>query len=1026
MSEIINKYILDRNVDDLSILLRNNQTLLSRNSADDGDVPILRVTASDVIEFSDVPQVTRDAVLGNELVRFSQIQNLIDGLNPRASVEAATTANIVLLGVQTIDGVAVLPGDSVLVKDQINPAENGVYTVDTGVWNRRSDTNTAEKIDNAYVFAKAGSDNAGNYYLQVADVVNLGVDPVVWDKFNSNALAQAGGGIDITAGIISVDINIAAGLKFDSDKLSVEPTDFAGFGLEDDGIDNLRLSSSGFGNGLTGGSGVPVSVDLDSVGGANIAKAINLSANGLGVKVDDATITENGSGQLTVAGNSINENYITTSIAGLGLSGGDSLPLSVNVDDLTIEIDTDTLRVKDLGITEAKLNSDIDAQTFDTTYTAVNYTPTAVGVEATTQISAHIKGIDLQLASGTIPSTHASTHISGASDPIQSEDLAQAYVPSNYTRTVNGTTVTIADSLGSHLLGIDNALGAIVVSFEGLSDTTFTDLTSGELAVYNGAAWINQTLVEAGVASTTHASTHITGASDEIDGDQLNIDWEPANYSPATVTETTSLDDLSSHLKGIDDAIGTIPPLSNAVVEEFTLTAGQITSGIVLSNLAIPASVTVISNGSPTQFNSDLSITDNGSVSTVAFSAGLQPELIVGDIVEVKYLTDVGAVGVGTVTESRQINTDLSLTGGGDLSANRTFTLLNDTLAPGNSYYYGTNSLGSKGWYLLPTEVGNAVDLADLQDVTITTVANNELLAYNTGTGEWINQTPTEAGFATVSTSGDYGDLINTPTSNSSFTNGAGYLLPADIDTFTELQAIVADETIAKWTDPLSQFTNDSNFITALQAPIQTVNSLTGAVVLDSDDLLGNRVGVNYTATTASTITQHLAAIDTKLANAGSVTSVNTETGAVVLAAADIDSAYTPTNYTQASATIDGHLDGINTELGKVVENPFELQDIVTVSATSDLLLAWANNYVRSDSASAINVTVQPEATIAHTAKTVITIRQVAAGQLTLVPGGGVTLNVRAAEGLKTAEQHAEIQLTYIGSDVWDVRGGIS
>lgn len=55
----------------------------------------------------------------------------------------------------------------------------------------------------------------------------------------------------------------------------------------------------------------------------------------------------------------------------------------------------------------------------------------------------------------------------------------------------------------------------------------------------------------------THASGHITGASDEIDGDKLNIDWDATNYTPATVTDySTNADDLTSHLKGIDTAIG--------------------------------------------------------------------------------------------------------------------------------------------------------------------------------------------------------------------------------------------------------------------------------------------------------------------------------------------------------------------------------------------------------------------------------------------------------------------------------------
>lgn len=57
----------------------------------------------------------------------------------------------------------------------------------------------------------------------------------------------------------------------------------------------------------------------------------------------------------TVANNTINENKLTTSVAGDGLSGGNGTALAVNVDNSTIEINSDTLRVKDLGIVTAKI-----------------------------------------------------------------------------------------------------------------------------------------------------------------------------------------------------------------------------------------------------------------------------------------------------------------------------------------------------------------------------------------------------------------------------------------------------------------------------------------------------------------------------------------------------------------------------------------------------------------------------------------------------------------------------------------------
>lgn len=53
-----------------------------------------------------------------------------------------------------------------------------------------------------------------------------------------------------------------------------------------------------------------------------------------------------------------------------------------------------------------------------------------------------------------------------------------------------------------------------------------------------------------------HASTHIKDGSDEIDGDKLDIDFTPSNYTPSTSpAEADDVDHLTAHLAGIDDAI---------------------------------------------------------------------------------------------------------------------------------------------------------------------------------------------------------------------------------------------------------------------------------------------------------------------------------------------------------------------------------------------------------------------------------------------------------------------------------------
>ena len=82
----------------------------------------------------------------------------------KKSVRVATTANITLSGTQTIDGIAVVAGDRVLVKDQTTASQNGIYVVAAGAWSRATDANTISKLAGALVNVDSGTANGGIRY----------------------------------------------------------------------------------------------------------------------------------------------------------------------------------------------------------------------------------------------------------------------------------------------------------------------------------------------------------------------------------------------------------------------------------------------------------------------------------------------------------------------------------------------------------------------------------------------------------------------------------------------------------------------------------------------------------------------------------------------------------------------------------------------------------------------------------------------------------------------------------------------
>lgn len=79
-----------------------------------------------------------------------------------------------------------------------------------------------------------------------------------------------------------------------------------------------------------------------------------------------------------------------------------------------------------------------------------------------------------------------------------------------------------------------------------------------------------------------------------------------------------------------------------------------------------------------------------------------------------------------------------SLTGGGDLTANRTLSLVGDAATPGNSRYYGTDGTGTKGFHALPA--GDPTLGGDLTG----TASNAQIAAGAVGSSEIANDSVTE------------------------------------------------------------------------------------------------------------------------------------------------------------------------------------------------------------------------------------------------------------------------------------------
>ncbi|MCK1400133.1 hypothetical protein IVB45_18605 [Bradyrhizobium sp. 4] len=152
--------------------------------------------------------------------------------NPQAAfaiktpVRVCTSANIVLNGLLTIDGVTVAAGDRVLVRNQSDSTQNGIYAVSSGNWTRTTDfDDLGEMVKGTQVYINEGTANgAKTSYVTASDPItpdttSLTFAPPTAGIIASNGLtltgntltAHLGAGLDFSAGAIEVDIG--AGLE---------------------------------------------------------------------------------------------------------------------------------------------------------------------------------------------------------------------------------------------------------------------------------------------------------------------------------------------------------------------------------------------------------------------------------------------------------------------------------------------------------------------------------------------------------------------------------------------------------------------------------------------------------------------------------------------------------------------------------------------------------------------------------------------------------------------------------------------
>ena len=157
--------------------------------------------------------VANTAANPTDLTNKAYVDMVVQGYAIKAEAQCATTGNITLSGLQTIDGYTTLAGDRVLVKNQSNQANNGIYAASSGAWSRTSDANTYASLISAFIFIQNGStqQNSG-WVCTIPASGTLGTTPITWSQLASAVSYFAGTGLTLSSYTFSItNTGVSAG-----------------------------------------------------------------------------------------------------------------------------------------------------------------------------------------------------------------------------------------------------------------------------------------------------------------------------------------------------------------------------------------------------------------------------------------------------------------------------------------------------------------------------------------------------------------------------------------------------------------------------------------------------------------------------------------------------------------------------------------------------------------------------------------------------------------------------------------------
>jgi hypothetical protein len=168
------------------------------------------------------------------------VDSVAQGLDTKASVVAATavagTLATSFANGQVVDGVTLATTNRILIKNQADATENGIYTVNaSGAPTRSTDMDNGSEFPGAYVFVEQGTVNGDTGWVCTNNApVTLGTTNIVWTQFSGAGTYTANNGVVLNGSVFSFAPRSGYGLQTGSSGAEVKLATTSGLNLSSD------------------------------------------------------------------------------------------------------------------------------------------------------------------------------------------------------------------------------------------------------------------------------------------------------------------------------------------------------------------------------------------------------------------------------------------------------------------------------------------------------------------------------------------------------------------------------------------------------------------------------------------------------------------------------------------------------------------------------------------------------------------------------------------------------------------------